>query len=115
MKLLTKEIQKQLPYCRYNEEQGRSLKEHICIFKLFAPWSSYTLFVCEGEKQDDGDWLLWGLVTGLAEDEFGYTMLSEIEALNGPAGLKIERDLYFDSKPLGEIGELKKYWERWED
>lgn len=113
MKLLTKEIQKKLP--GHNATAETPLKDLKCIFKLFAPWSGYTFYVCSGEKQEDSDYLLWGLVTGLAEDEFGYTMLSEIEELRGPAGLKIERDLYFDSKPLGEIAALKKYWERWED
>ena len=115
MKLMTKAIEKQLPKFGCNEEQGRSLKEHVCVFKLFCPWNAYTFYVCEGEKQENGDWMLWGLVTGLIEDEFGYAMLSEIEEVRGPAGLKIERDLYFDSRPLGEIGALKTYWERWED
>lgn len=113
MKLLTKAIEKQLP--DHNAISETPLKELKCIFKLFAPWSGYTFYVCSGEKQEDGGYLLWGLVTGLIEDEFGYTMLSEIEEVRGFAGLKIERDLYFDSKPLGEIAALKSYWERWED
>lgn len=30
------------------------------------------------------------------EAELGYWLLSELESVNGPAGLMIERDLYWD-------------------
>ncbi len=41
-------------------------------------------------------------VQGLAEDEFGYTSLIELEGIQRPFGLTIERDLYFVQKRISE-------------
>lgn len=47
----------------------------------------------EGSPEGD-DFRLFGFVQGL-EEEWGYFLLSELEAAKGPLGLSIERDLYF--------------------
>ena len=36
------------------------------------------------------------------EREYGYFSLDELEAISGPGGLRIERDLYWTPKPLTE-------------
>ena len=51
-----------------------------------TPDSTFTWFVTEGAEQEDGDWLLFGYVIGL-EEEWGYSLLSEIASIRGPLGL----------------------------
>ena len=49
--------------------------------------------ITEGEKEENGDWLLFGYCH-LFEWEWGYVLLSELESVRLPFGLKIERELY---------------------
>jgi hypothetical protein len=51
--------------------------------------------VVEGNEQEDGDWLFFGLVDGM-EREWGYFVLSELQSIKGPFGLTIERDLHYN-------------------
>jgi len=97
MKLLTAAVIKQLEANPLYSTEKKNVTP--VLVKLFAPWNGYTLYVIEGERvtNEDGsiDWKLFGLVTGLNEDELGYTMLSELESVRGRFGLKIERDMHF--------------------
>ena len=90
MELLPVELRKTLPPL-YSQESCPTPIAHV---KLFTPDSSFTWYVTEGEEQEDGDWLLFGLVIGL-EEEWGYSLLSEIASARGPLGLPVERDLWF--------------------
>ena len=90
MKLLTKEIEKKLPKL-YSREK---VENPVIIVKFFTPWNNWSWFAYEGEKQKNGDWLFFGMVHG-DEHEIGYFLLSELESVSGPFGLKIERDKYF--------------------
>ena len=66
------------------------------IVKYFNPVGVGTWFITEGNKLDNGDYEMFGYCH-LGDDEYaelGYVMLSELEKLNLPFGLKIERDLY---------------------
>lgn len=99
MKLLTKEIIKKLP--AIHEMEGKDPSEVPIVCKFFTPWSNWTWAVVEGEPvlDDDtgeptGDYLFFGYVVGHFR-EMGYFVLSELEEVNGPFGLKIERDLHF--------------------
>ena len=100
MKLLTKEIEKKLPKL-YSQE---NIKDPICNLKFFTPDSSFTWYIIEGEKQEDGDWLFFGktISSMCPEGELGYISLNELESVRGPLGLPIERDIFFDKKPLSE-------------
>jgi hypothetical protein len=102
VKLLTAAITNQLE--KNPLYSGESKNVVPVIVKFFAPWSGYTLYVIEGEPvvNEDGskDWKFFGLVTGLHEDELGYTMLSELESIRGRFGLKIERDMHFSDMVL---------------
>jgi hypothetical protein len=71
--------------------------------KFFTPDSSWTWYVTEGSAKGD-DFLFFGYVIGL-EKEWGYFVLSELEAIRGPLGLHIERDLYFPPGPFSEVME----------
>lgn len=94
MKLLTAEIKKQLP-ALYSQEK---IKDPIAWVKFFTPWTSWTWYATEFDKND----LFFGLVQG-NETELGYFSLKELESVNGPFGLKIERDKYFKPTKLSEL------------
>ena len=100
MELLSEELRAQLPtlYAQENE------KDPIIHVKFFTPWTGWTWFVTEGSQEDD-DFIFFGYVIGL-EAEWGYFSLRELESVRGPAGLTIERDLYFRPKRKSEIPEF---------
>jgi len=102
MKLLTEQIKKTLPKLGQTSKQA----DPAAVVKFFDPTGSWSWFVLEGEKQEDGDWLFYGLVDGF-EKEFGYFSLSELEhCKDGQTGLRalpIERDLYFRPTPVSKL------------
>lgn len=89
MKLLTKAIIKKLPEMRSTEDVP--LEEKQVVVKFFTPWTNWTWFVFEAEQTEDGDYEFFGMVHGQT-NEMGYFRLSELQDINGPVGLKIERD-----------------------
>lgn len=97
MKLLTPEIMKTMPALYATEHLP--LAEKIVRAKLFTPWSSWSWYIIECEP--DGP-IAWGLAVG-HESEFGYIDLSELEAVKGPGGLAVERDIHFDSCTVAEL------------
>lgn len=103
MRLLTKVIEKKLEkYPLYSQENVEK-KKFIC--KFFNPNGSGTWLVCEGEKQEDGDWLFFGKVDLGYGAEWGYFRLSELQGtfkqkimINGKIYFiptQIERDLHY--------------------
>lgn len=64
------------------------------VVKLFCPWGAATWLISE-RKSGEPD-ILFGLCDlGIGCPEIGYVSLPELEAITGPAGLKIERDIHF--------------------
>ena len=102
MELLTDELRAQLP-ALYGQENESDAMIHA---KFFTPWTGWTWFVTEGSQQED-DFIFFGYVIDL-ESEWGYFSLNELESVRGPAGLTIERDLYFTPKHTSEIPGIKK-------
>lgn len=96
MKLLTKELRNQFP--KLYEKEDIPTPEKKVIAKFFTPWTSWTWYAVEFDGED----LFFGLVDGL-EKEWGYFSLKELESITGPAGLKIERDLYFGQPLIKDI------------
>lgn len=96
MKLITKDLARQLPPLYGQDGKGM---DAIAYLKLFTPWAGWTWWVTEYDPET-GE--CFGLVQGM-ETELGYFSLKELEGIRGPAGLRIERDLYFDPKPLREV------------
>ena len=105
MKLLTKEIIENLKKHPLYSTDGKDKKE--CIVKFFNPMGSGTWYVFEGQEQEDGDWLFFGLVD-LFEKELGYFTLSELQSVNLPFGMGIERDMYFEGLYDLEKGEFER-------
>ena len=87
MELLPEEIRDRLPPLRSTERLGLDAP---IVVKFFTPTSNWTWYATEFDGED----LFFGLVHGHAK-EFGYFSLSELEALGGPYGIGVERDLYF--------------------
>ena len=92
---LPKQLLTQLP--ALYEKEGLGLAAQATI-KFFLPGTGWTWYPTEF----DGDDILFGLVIGHVA-EFGYFRLSELEALRSPLGLRVERDLYFKPRSLGEL------------
>lgn len=91
MKLLTDELKAKL----IANNLGNRDADHIPVVKLFTPWTNATWLLTEMEP----DGLCFGLCDlGVGEPELGYMMIEELEALQGPAGPTVERDLYFHTE-----------------
>ncbi len=116
MKLLTIELRRKFPKLYSQEEKDP--KDVKIIAKFFCPWNQWTWFATEANsvledgteveashngQQKEVDVLFFGYVKGL-ENELGNFSLKEMEAVKGPAGLGIERDLYYgDKHTLAEV------------
>lgn len=97
MKLLTKELLKKLPL-RYSQESN---PDPLCVGKLFAPWGNWTWYLIEYDPEER---VFLAFVSGF-EGELGYVSLDELEAIKGPFGLKIERDMWYEPLKLSEVKE----------
>lgn len=95
MNLMTKELEKLFEKYPLGSQDGLGGQAKV-IVKYFNPVGVGIWFITEGNKLDNGDYEMFGYCH-LGDDEYaelGYVMLSELEKLNLPFGLKIERDLY---------------------
>lgn len=99
MKLLTSDIKQRLTRAWNATAIDPDPVVHC---KLFAPWGNWTWYAFSGSEMSDGDWLFFGYVIGY-DDEFGNFSLSELRAIKGPCGLRVERDLHFKPCRLSEI------------
>jgi Protein of unknown function (DUF2958) len=100
MKLLTKEIREQL--IANGREQAKvkgtkAEKDFWPVVKFFYPAGSATWLITELDPEDED--VAWGLCDlGMGFPEFGTVRISELEGFNGTAGLRIERDRFFEAK-----------------
>ena len=95
MKLLTQELRRKLPPLYSQDGKGGKA---VALVKFFTPDSNWTFHGVEFDGEDR----FFGLVDGHFK-ELGYFSLSELESVNGPMGLPVERDVYWQPKTLGEI------------
>ena len=91
MKLLAKAVREKILY------NGLAAEDDFApVVKLFTPWGNCTWLLTELDAEDPD--LAFGLCDlGMGEPELGSVLISEIESARGPAGLRIERDLYFSA------------------
>lgn len=102
MKLLTKAIEKKLMKYPIGSQDGKAMDAKV-IVKYFNPTGAGTWLITEGDKREDGDWILYGYCK-ITDAEWGYVMLSELQDLKLPMGLTIERDLWIgDDTTVGEL------------
>jgi hypothetical protein len=98
MMLLRKEDRKKLMAAERDNPNNKPL------VKFFVPWGAGTWLFSELDA--DGDTLFGLCDLGMNSPELGYASLEEITAVNGPLGLKIERDRYFRAeKTLSEYAD----------
>lgn len=93
MKLMTKELEKKFAKYPLGSQEGL-MEEAEVVVKYFNPYGAGTWLITEGEKQENGDWLLFGYCY-IMEWEWGYVMLSELQSVKAPPfGLPLEREMY---------------------
>ena len=88
--------------------QGVESDPPTARWKFFNPCGAHTWFISEAEEVIlmDGtpDLQMFGWCDmGTGFPELGYVMLSELASIDGPLGLGIERDIFFDPCPLSEV------------
>jgi hypothetical protein len=98
--LFDSETREKLPPLYCGEELGLMA---IALVKFFTPDSNWTWYASEFDGED----IFFGLVSGFAV-ELGYFSLSELQAVKGPLGLPIERDLHFKPQTLKDLKEKHK-------
>ena len=100
MKLLTKEIRAKLIANGREQAKVKGTKaerDFPPVVKLFYPAGSATWLLTELDPEDED--VAWGLCDlGMGFPEFGTVRISELEGFVGRAGLRIERDKFFEAK-----------------
>lgn len=98
MKLLTDDIRRAL--LRNGQvreafaEEGRSAPDFYPVVKLFTPDGACTWLLTELDPEDPD--IAYGLCDlGMGYPELGSVSISEISAVRGRLGLKVERDRHF--------------------
>ena len=102
MKLITKEIERKLAKNPLYSGEKKSPEEREVLVKFFYPYGRGTWYVLEAEKDEDGDWLFFGLVD-LHERELGYFRLSELQSVRKFGRPAIERDKWYGKHTLAEV------------
>ena len=96
MKLMTKELEEKFKNFPLYSQDGKGLSAHVAV-KYFNPYGNETWLITEGEKQPDGDWLLFGYCHIFCW-EWGYVLLSELDSVGF-----IERDLFIEHHTVSEL------------
>ena len=104
MKLITEEIKTKLAS---NKGDPNLDKPYL---KLFSPTGAATWLISEMIDEDT----LFGLCDlGMGFPELGYVSLQELESLELPLSMKVERDMYFEpSKTLEEYASVARQHSR---
>ena len=98
MRLMTKGLETVLEKYPIGSQDGKGEDADVVV-KYFNPCGAGTWLITEGEKQENGDWLLFGYCH-IFEWEWGYVTLSELESVRLPFGLSIEREIYLTGKKV---------------
>ena len=95
MQLMTKELEAKFKQYPIGSQDGLRGNAKV-VAKYFNPMGAGTWFITEAEKQENGDYMMYGYGNLGDSDlaEFGYIMLSQLQEIKLPFGMTIERDLY---------------------
>lgn len=105
MKLLTKEIRKQLP--KLYSTENVPTEEKVAVVKFFMPSGRGTWYGVEFDGED----IFFGYVVsplGPDMDEWGNFSLTELMSLRGQFNLGIERDYWFQPQPIQPLIDAAK-------
>lgn len=75
--------------------QDEKVMDAEVIAKITNPFGAGTWLITEAEKQEDGDWLLFGYCH-IFEWEWGYVMFSELDGIRIELGEKVLLPLHLD-------------------
>ena len=92
MELMSKELMEKFKKYPLYSQEDKGMESEVVV-KYFNPCGAGTWLITEAERQEDGDWLMFGYCH-ICCWEWGYVLLSELQNLRLPFGLTIERDLY---------------------
>ncbi|WP_439131464.1 DUF2958 domain-containing protein [Polaribacter sp.] len=96
MKLITKEIAERFEKVGDQSES----KNPLIVVKYFDPAGSATWYATAYNPKNR---VAYGYVTGLQIDEWGYFSMDELQAVERPFGLTIERDIYFEEQHFNTV------------
>ena len=99
MKLFTKAQKEKLIKNHMETQDSDESIKHKVVVKLFNPSGIGTWYLTELNPDTN---IAFGLAD-LHEKELGYIDISELENLKLPMGLKIERDLHYETNIRGVI------------
>lgn len=117
-RLLTPQLEEALKDYPLYSQDGKG-KEAVCI-AIFAI-GSVRWFILEGESEED-DTILFGIVIGLLENEYGYISLNELSGVEldltaqGFGKLQVRQQLNFQPTPLKLLSDnrLQRFLARFE-
>lgn len=95
MELWTKELEEKSKAFPIGSQDGKGENAEVLV-KYFNPYGAGTWIITEAEKQEDGDWLLFGYCHIIVW-EWGYVSLKELQDIRikiGSTELPLERDLH---------------------
>lgn len=98
-----KELRKKMP--RLYETEGIPIDEKIVWVRFICPWNEWEFY---GVEYDPREKLFFGYIRG-DFDKWGYFSLEELKEMEGPFGLKIERDLYFEPITFNQLMSDRRY------
>jgi len=102
MELITKELKEAFKKKPLYSTEDTPLLEKEIVVKYFNPYGVGTWLITEGQEQEDGDYLFFGLCF-LSEWELGYITLKQLEEIRDNKQLmSVERDLYLNAKTIGD-------------
>ncbi|KAB3841752.1 DUF2958 domain-containing protein [Phocaeicola vulgatus] len=118
-RLLTPQLEEVLKDFPLYSQDGKG-KEAVCV-AIFAIGSA-RWFILEGEHEED-DTILFGIVIGLLENEYGYISLNELSEVEldltaqGFGKLQVRQQPNFQPTPLKLLRDnrLKRFLERFEE
>ncbi|HIG57907.1 MAG TPA: DUF2958 domain-containing protein [Flavobacteriales bacterium] len=101
MKLITREIIEKAP--ALGSQDDKSSTEVMIVAKFFNPCGAGTWYMTEydSEKKMGFGWVSLGF--GPECDELGYFSIDELESIEGPLKIGIERDIHWQPRPLSEV------------
>lgn len=94
MKLMTEELKEKFKQFPLRSQDGKGMDAEVVV-KYFNPISAGTWLIIEGEELENGDWELFGYCH-ISDWAWESILLSELQRIELPFEMGIERDLYID-------------------
>ena len=96
MKLITEELKAR--FAEVGSQDG--CKDPLVIAKFFDPMGSGNWWATAYDPKRN---ICFGYVSGLQLDEWGYFSIDELEAIERPFGLTIERNIHFQEQLMSKL------------